>query len=235
MSAQGLRQSLYILHSELLLMETEIIILNEDQLNLHKLRDAADCVLEGHVIAFPTDTIYGLGCDVFNEEAVDTLYKIKERPKDKPINVLISEVNQVYDVAQNIKPIFFELAERFWPGGLTIVVEKNTSVPENVTSKLNSVGVRMPKSNIVQQLINLAHTPLAATSANLSEQPDSKTAKTVLEYFEGKIPCVIDGGLTQLGKPSTILDISGKTPKIVRSGVISGDELREIIPKLKGN
>ncbi|MCE7741044.1 MAG: threonylcarbamoyl-AMP synthase [Candidatus Heimdallarchaeota archaeon] len=215
-------------------METEIIILNEDQLNLNKLRDAVNHVLDGHVVAFPTDTIYGLGCDVFNSDAVDVLYTIKERPKDKPINVLISEVNQVYDVAQNIKPVFFELAERFWPGGLTIVVEKNSSVPDNVTSNLPSVGVRMPDSNIVQQMIKLAFTPIAATSANLSEQPDSKTAKTVLGYFEGKIPCIIDGGTTELGKPSTILDISGKTPKIIRSGVITGDELREIIPKLKG-
>ncbi|MHA1198672.1 MAG: L-threonylcarbamoyladenylate synthase [Candidatus Heimdallarchaeaceae archaeon] len=215
-------------------METEIIFLNEDQLNLNKLRDVVNFILDGQVVAFPTDTIYGLGCDVFDSDAVDVLYALKERPKDKPINVLISEVNQVYDVAQNIKPVFFELAERFWPGGLTIVVEKNSSVPKNVTSNLPSVGVRMPASNIVQQMIKQAFTPIAATSANLSEQPDSKTAKTVLEYFEGKIPCIIDGGPTELGQPSTILDISGKTPKIIRSGVISGDELREIIPKLKG-
>lgn len=216
-------------------METEIIGLNEDQLNLNKLRDAANYILEGHVIAFPTDTIYGLGCDVFNEEAVDVLYSLKERPKDKPINVLISEFNQVYDVAKNIKPLFFELAERFWPGGLTIVVEKNSSVPKNVTSNLETIGVRMPASNIVQELINLTHTPLAATSANITEQPDSKTAKTVLNYFEGKIPCVIDGGPTEIGKPSTILDITGrKIPRIIRSGAVSGDELREIIPKLKG-
>ncbi len=215
-------------------METEIITLNEYQLNLNKLRDAANYVLDGQVIAFPTDTIYGIGCDVFNTEAVEKIYTLKQRPKNKPINVLISEVNQVYDVARDIKPLFFELATRFWPGGLTIIVEKNRSVPEVVTSKLNFVGVRMPRNNIVQQLIKLAYTPLAATSANISEQPDSKTAENVLEYFEGKIPCLIDGGPTELGKPSTILDISGKTPKIVRSGVISGDMLREIIPKLKG-
>jgi len=216
-------------------METEIIGLNEDQLNLNKLRDAVNYILDGQVIAFPTDTIYGIGCDVFNEEGVNTIYSLKERPKDKPINVLISEVNQVYDVARDIKPLFFELAERFWPGGLTIVVEKNKSVPSNVTSNLKTVGVRMPRSNIVQQLINLAYTPLAATSANITEQPDPKTAKTVLEYFKGKIPCLIDGGPTPLGKPSTILDITGrKIPKIIRSGAISGDELREIIPKLKG-
>ncbi len=215
-------------------METETIILNADQLNLNKLRDAVDYMLDGFVIAFPTDTLYGIGCDVFNSEAIDTVYSIKERPKDKPINVLISEINQIYDVATNIKPIFFELSERFWPGGLTIVVERNSSVPDNIASNLNSVGVRMPDNNIVQQLIKLAHTPIAATSANLSEQPSALKAKTVLEYFEGKIPCIIDGGPTDLGKPSTILDISAKTPKIVRSGVISGDELREIIPKLKG-
>ena len=100
-------------------MDTEIIHLNEDQLNLNKLRDAVNYILDGYVIAFPTDTLYGIGCDVFNFKAVEEIYSIKERPRVKPINVLISEINQVYDVAQNIKPIFFDLVERFWPGGLT--------------------------------------------------------------------------------------------------------------------
>ncbi len=212
-------------------METEIFSVNIDQLNLNKIREVANAISDGHIVAFPTDTLYGMGCDVFNEEAVRTLYEIKGRPTNKPINVLISSVDQVYDVAKNIKPLFFNLAEKFWPGALTLVVEKNTQVSNVVTSGLASVGVRFPDNKIVQELINITHTPLATTSANIAEEPSATKAKEVLEYFNGKIPYIIDGGTVEIGQASTIVDISSKPPKVVRHGAIPYAELK---PHIRG-
>ncbi len=212
-------------------MDTEVFTVNIDHLNMDKIRDVANAVTDGQIVAFPTDTIYGMGCDVFNEDAVKALYEIKGRPTDKPINVLISNVDQVYDLAKNVKPLFFDLAEKFWPGALTIVVEKNTLVSDVVTSGLASVGVRFPDNKIVQELINITHTPLATTSANIAEEPSAIKAKEVLKYFNGKIPYIIDGGVVEIGQPSTIVDISSKPPRIVRQGAIPYAELK---PHIRG-
>jgi L-threonylcarbamoyladenylate synthase len=216
-------------------METEVFTINIDQLNMNKIRDVANAISEGHIVAFPTDTIYGMGCDVFNEEAVEALYEIKGRPKNKPINVLISSVDQVYDIAKNIKPLFFNLAEKFWPGALTIIVEKNTLVSDVVTSGLSNVGVRFPNNKVVQELINITHTPLATTSANLSEEPSATKAKDVLKYFSGKIPYIIDGGTAEIGQSSTIVDIASKPPKVIRHGAIEYAELKPHIRGLRKN
>ena len=212
-------------------METEVFTVNIDQLNLNKIRDVASAITDGQIVAFPTDTIYGMGCDVFNEEAVKELYKIKGRPTNKPVNVLISSVDQVYDLAKNIKPLFFTLADKFWPGALTIIVEKNSTVNDTVTSGQSTVGIRFPDNLIVQELINITHTPLATTSANLSEEPSATKAKEVLNYFNGKIPYIIDGGKVNIGQSSTIVDISSKPPRIVRQGAIPFAELK---PNIRG-
>ena len=127
--------------------------------------------------------------------------------------------------------LFFDLAEKFWPGALTIVVEKNTLVSDVVTSGLASVGVRFPDNKIVQELINITHTPLATTSANIAEEPSAIKAKEVLKYFNGKIPYIIDGGVVEIGQPSTIVDISSKPPRIVRQGAIPYAELK---PHIRG-
>lgn len=216
-------------------METEVFTVNIDQLNMNKIRDVADAITNGQIVAFPTDTIYGMGCDVFNEEAVEKLYEIKGRPKKKPINVLISSVDQVYDVAKNVKPLFFKLAETFWPGALTIVVEKNALVSDVVTSKLPTIGVRFPDNKVVQELINIAHTPLATTSANLSEEPSATKAKDVLKYFSGQIPYIVDGGSAEIGQSSTIVDIASKPPKVIRHGAIPYAELKPHIRGLRKN
>ncbi len=215
------------------ILETEILIVNPDQLNLNKIRTALDYIQEGEIVAFPTDTIYGIGCDVFIPEAVENIYSIKNRALDKPINVLISNQEQIYDLAKNIKPKFFRLVEEFWPGPLTIVVEKNSDVPDIVTSKLNTVGVRMPNNLVVQSIIDMTNTPLATTSANIADEESALTAEKVLEYFEGKIPCVIDGGRTDIGEPSTIVDIAADPPRIIRQGAVSSTELRKIISNLR--
>ncbi|MFW9852721.1 MAG: L-threonylcarbamoyladenylate synthase [Candidatus Thorarchaeota archaeon] len=214
-------------------METEILTVNPVQLNLNKIRTAVEYIQDGEIVAFPTDTIYGIGCDVFIPEAVENIYSIKNRSLDKPINVLVSSQEQIYDIAKNVKSKFFKLVEEFWPGPLTIVVEKNSDVPDIVTSNLNTVGVRMPNNPIVISIIDMINTPLATTSANIAEEESAVTAEKVLEYFNGKIPCVIDGGRTDIGEPSTIVDIASDPPRIIRQGAISSVELRKILSNIR--
>ena len=181
-------------------------------------------ILEGGgLVAFPTDTVYGLGCLVNNSNAIDKLYSVKERSQSKAIAVLIAEHTDLQGLTTDIPPLAAELAARFWPGALTVVFPKHPSLPENL-SPLPTVGIRMPDHAFARSLMRLTG-PLATTSANISGWNNPVNADEVLAQLDGRIDLVVDGGPVPGGIPSTVVDCTALIPRVLRIGAYSPEEL----------
>jgi L-threonylcarbamoyladenylate synthase len=178
----------------------------------------------GGVIAFPSDTVYGLGADAFNSTAVERIYEIKTRPKHRQLPLLIADVEQMTTLAEPILEIAWFLARRFWPGGLTLVLSKTDSVPPYLASG-PTIAVRVPNHPVCLALIQHLGNPIIGTSANISGQPAALTAEEVGQQLGGKIDFVINGGKCPGGKESTIVDITHEPPIILRQGIIPSHEL----------
>ena len=182
----------------------------------------------GGVVAFPTDTVYGVGVDPFQPEAVRKLYRIKGRPIDKPIPILVGSTDDVERVAQNLPPTFSQLAERFWPGGLTLIVEAK-SLPPEVTAGGDTVGIRMPDHPLALALLQRFGGAIATTSANKSDEPPATSAEEVQSELGALVGIILDGGQTATRIASTVLDLSVSPPQIRRQGGISMDQLSPFI------
>ena len=188
--------------------------------------EAVQCLKSGGIIAIPTDTVYGLGTDPFNASAVQKLYTIKGRPDGKPIPLVLSSVEDVHRVAQNLPDYFFHLTDRFWPGGLTVIVEAKDLLPV-LTAGGNTVGVRIPDNPLLLKILKTFGGPAAITSANLSGEPPATSPQEIGEELASRIDVIVDGGKTPGPIPSTVYDISVSPPLIRRHGVISEDTLAE--------
>jgi len=178
----------------------------------------------GGLVAFPTDTVYGLGASAFNGAAVGSIYSAKDRPVEKAIPVLIGDPADLVKVTLEVPGVAVRLAARFWPGPLTLVVPKHPDLPETV-SATSTVGVRSPDHGVARTLLSAAG-PLAVTSANLSGQPSPSTAQEVFAQLGGRIALIIDGGKTPGGVPSSVVDCTGTEPVFLRVGPISESEIR---------
>ena len=183
---------------------------------------------DGGVIAFPTDTVYGVGVDPFQPDAVRKLYQIKGRPIDKPIPILVGSVSDVERVAQNLPPTFSRLAEQFWPGELTIIVEAK-SLPPEITAGGDTVGVRMPDHPLALALLQRFGGAIATTSANKSDEPPATSPEEVRAELGALVNIILDGGQTATKIASTVLDLSVSPPQIRRDGGISVDQLAPFI------
>ncbi|MCJ7668910.1 MAG: L-threonylcarbamoyladenylate synthase [Dehalococcoidia bacterium] len=179
---------------------------------------------KGGVIAFPTDTVYGLGADAFNSTAVERIYEIKNRPKHRQLPLLIADVERLSALAEPIPEIAWFLARRFWPGGLTLVLPKTDSVPAYLASG-PTIAVRVPNHPVCQALIQHLGNPIIGTSANISSQPAALTAEEVGQQLGEKIDLIINGGKCPGGKESTIVDITHELPIILRQGIIPSHEI----------
>ena len=188
------------------------------------LSQAIATLRDGGVVAFPTDTVYGVGVDPFQPEAVRELYRIKGRPIDKPIPILVGSVSDVERVAQNLPAPFARLATRFWPGELTLIVEAKALPPE-ITAGGNTVGVRMPDHPLALALLQRFGGAIATTSANKSDEPPATSAEEVRSELGQLVDTVLDGGQTTTRVASTVLDLSVLPPQIRRHGGISMDQL----------
>ncbi len=197
------------------------------------IQKAASVIKEGGVVAFPTETVYGLGADCFNIAGVLKIFKIKNRPPDNPLIVHICEQDQLFElVSQDIK-VAEKVIERFWPGPVTLIFRKSPRVPKEVTGGLETVAVRMPSHPVATLLIKLSGTPIAAPSANLSGRPSPTSAQHVIEDLYGMADVIIDAGETPLGLESTIIDFSRDRAVILRPGPATVEELRQVIPELE--
>lgn len=181
------------------------------------------------LVAFPTDTIYGVGAHAFLPEAVERIYHVKGRSLSKPIPLLLDSVDRLGKVAEDIPGAALVLAERFWPGPLTMVLARSPDVPDVVTAGGPSVAVRVPDHEFALRLIGAAGGVLAATSANLSGRPDPVTAEEVLGYLEGRIDLILDGGPCPGGVPSTVVDLTKRPPVVARVGALAEDQVRAVI------
>jgi L-threonylcarbamoyladenylate synthase len=205
-------------------MDTQVLPISDPK----ALATAIDILSSGGLVSFPTDTVYGLGALVFDEKAVSQLYDVKERGIEKAIPVLIGDLDQMQRVSSGVNVTSQKLAEAFWPGALTIVVPRHPSIPEAVTA-LATVGVRMPDFASTLVLLRLIG-PLAVTSANISGQSSPSTAGGVKAQLGGRIPLILDGGVTPGGLPSTVVDCTKSEPLILREGPVT---LEQILQALK--
>jgi len=213
-------------------MDTRIIKIDESSIDVSLIEEGAKVIKIGGLVAFPTETVYGLGADGLNEEAVKKIFIAKGRPQDNPLILHVCSIEQVEDLVIEIPPVAKLCMERFWPGPLTIILKKSPKVPNIITAGLDTVAIRMPKNNIALELIRLSNTPIAAPSANTSGRPSPTSAKHVIEDLMGKIDMIIDGGNTGIGLESTVLDLSADIPTILRPGGITKEDLSEIIPNV---
>ena len=183
---------------------------------------------QGGLVAFPTDTVYGLGAWANNEQAVEQVYRVKERPRNMALPLLLADISQIDEVAEPVPPIVWLLAHNFLPGALTIVLHKSNLVPDIITAGGITVAVRIPAHPIPIALAQGLGAPIVGTSANLSGKPSALTADEVYSQFGNKIDLVIDGGRCPGGKESTIVDVTGETPVVLREGAISREELKRV-------
>ena len=193
---------------------------------------AANIIKTGGLVAIPTETVYGLGADGLNPEAVAKIFLAKGRPQDNPLILHISDPEQMEQFCHSIPPSAYMLAEKFWPGPLTMVLPAKSCVPKCTTAGLPTVAVRCPDSQITRSIIRLAGVPIAAPSANLSGKPSTTTAQHVLHDHKGNIELVIDGGPCRVGVESTIVDLTEERPRLLRPGGITPEQLTEFLGDL---
>ncbi|MBX2999203.1 MAG: threonylcarbamoyl-AMP synthase [Caldilineaceae bacterium] len=194
------------------------------------LQTAADLLACGELVAFPTETVYGLGANALDSDAVSKIFVAKGRPLSDPLIVHIYSISQMDEIAVNMPPVAWDLAHAFWPGPLTIVLPKHRRIPANVSAGLETVAVRMPNHRVPHALFRLADLPVVAPSANLFSRPSPTTAQHVLDDLGGRIPMILDGGATEIGVESTVLDLTGDRPLILRPGGLPIEVLRPLIP-----
>ncbi len=211
-------------------METKVIKIDKENFNLKDLEEAAKIIGRNGIVAFPTETVYGLGANGLKEEAVKKIYKAKGRPSDNPLILHIGEEEQLKDLVEEVPEMALKCIEAFWPGPLTIILKRKTIVPDIITAGLKTVAVRMPENPIARALINLAKVPIAAPSANISGRPSPTRGEHVIEDMLGKIDMIIDGGETGIGLESTVLDLSEDIPIILRPGGITYEDLKKVLP-----
>lgn len=209
-------------------MKTRVLAADDPE----TIRRARRLLRSGQVVVFPTDTVYGVGAHAFQTEAVAALYAAKNRPATKAIPILVAQIEDIARVARAVPAVAWRLAERLWPGGLTLVLPGAKRVPSIVTAGGDSVAVRCPDHPVPLALINAAGAPLAATSANLSGQPSPASVRQVLAQLAGRVPLIVDGGDCPGGVPSTVVDLSVSPPRLLRAGSISIEAVRDLLPDL---
>lgn len=199
-----------------------------------ELNRAAAVLRAGGLLAVPTETVYGIAADAGNEGAVRGIYDLRNRDHGKPLSVLVTGMEMVERYCQSIPPAARRLAERYWPGPLTMVLKDRGVVPAVVTAGSGTLGVRCPDHPLTLALIEKAGVPLAAPSANPAGEEPAKTAREVLDYFDGRIAGVADGGPCAMGVASTVLDLTGPEPRVLREGGIPAGELLAFLEEAEG-
>jgi len=198
----------------------ELLRWDADHPDLRVLRAAAEVVLRGGVIGFPTDTLYGLGCSLFDVEAVRMVARLKRRDPSLAVISLIPESRQAYGLAGEVKPVAERLVERFWPGPLSLIFRAAPIVPARVRGAGGTVALRCPKDDLCRRLLGVIGGPVVSSSANLSGQRTAETAEEVLQIFGNQLDLVIDGGPRRGGVASTLVDVSGDRPRLLRRGAV---------------
>lgn len=194
--------------------------------------EAAAVIKAGGIAAFPTETVYGLGADIFNESAIEKVFRAKGRPADNPLIAHVSDVDQIARLTDFLTPAAERLLEAFAPGPLTVVVRRSPDVPLLATAGLDTIGIRMPRLPIAREFLAACGVPVVAPSANISGRPSPTTWQAVLEDLDGRIDCLLKGDGCEIGLESTVVDCTGEIAAVLRSGAISVEQIREVIPEV---
>lgn len=213
-------------------MDTIIKKINAESMTSADFAEAVELLRAGKLVAFPTETVYGLGGDAFDSTASARIYAAKGRPSDNPLIVHIADVSELEKLAYDIPEDAYRLADRFWPGPLTMILKKRDIIPRETTGGLDTIAIRMPSHPIARRLIQEAGLPIAAPSANASGRPSTTKAEHVIEDLNGRIDMIIDGGSSDIGLESTIVDLTCSPALILRPGYITIEMLRELIPDI---
>ncbi len=192
--------------------------------------EAADFIKKGGIVAFPTETVYGLGADIFDARAIARIFTAKKRPSDNPLIAHIGSLSQVSSLVKEVTPSAEILIKEFFPGPLTLVLPKAPKVPMIATANLETVGIRMPRNKLTNEFLRECGTPVAAPSANLSGKPSPTSWQAVFEDLNGRIDCILQGEIPEIGIESTVVDCTGDTPIVLRTGGVSVEQLKEVIP-----
>lgn len=209
-------------------MDTKIIKIDNDHIGSTKFKEAVDILKNGGLVAFPTETVYGLGADGLNKDASMKIYAAKGRPSDNPLILHISSMKALDDLTKGDSSLGRKLAQAFWPGPLTLIFNKSEKVPLTTTGGLDTVAIRMPSHPIAYELIRQSGVYIAAPSANTSGRPSPTTAGHVMEDMDGRIDMIIDGGKADIGLESTIVDVTGEIPIILRPGFITLEDIERV-------
>ena len=203
-----------------------------NEIDYKKLKEAANLIKSGKLVIFPTETVYGIGTNGLDENAIKRLYEAKRRPLSKPINLLVSDIKMIERVTKNISDMEYKLMKAFFPGPLTIILNKKDIVPDILTANGSTVGVRMPEGKIARELVKYADVPIAAPSANISGKLSGTNLQDIQKDFEKSVDCFIDGGESKFGIASTIVKVVNNIPHILRVGSISKEEIEKIAGKV---
>lgn len=197
------------------------------------IKHAAHLLLEGELVAFPTDTVYGVAGDALQHFAVRQIFEAKQRPRDKALPVFITQIDDLNQVARSVPNAAWPFLRQFWPGALTVVLHKSPNLPPELTAGQDTVAVRLPDHPVCHDLVARVGHPLAVTSANLSGRPSPTTAQEVAAQLGGRIALILDGGPTPTPHPSSIVDLSVSPPRLLREGDVTLAALREYLPDLE--
>ncbi len=213
-------------------MKTEVLDIKDITLNYNNIIRGVEYLKHGEVIAIPTETVYGLAADAFNERAIKKIFEVKGRPQDNPLIVHVYKLEQVYEICKGISNAAENVMDAFWPGSVTLIFNKKDCISDTITAGMKTVGVRFPQNEQARAIIKESGTLLVAPSANSSGKPSTTSAEHCYHDLNGKIPCILDGGSCSIGLESTIIDMSTTDPVLLRPGAISLDEIRNVIPNL---
>jgi tRNA threonylcarbamoyl adenosine modification protein (Sua5/YciO/YrdC/YwlC family) len=210
-------------------LSAEILRVSAQSPSADVLRYAAERLLHGEVVAIPTDTVYGLAADPFNLSAVEEIYRVKGRPEVRALPILVNSLDQAMLLAREVPRNFLRLAEEFWPGALTLVVDASHRLPLKVTANTGRIALRWPRCEVVARLIEEFDGPLTGTSANLSGAPSCTSAEEVFNQLGDRLTVILDAGETKSATPSTIVELHGDAWKILREGAITSKEIDEAL------
>lgn len=213
--------------------QTAVLKVDSQNPEVEKIRIAANFIKEGGLVAFPTETVYGLGADALNARAVLALFEAKKRPLDNPPIVHVENAVEVYKLAQQVSSKAEQLMKEFWPGPLTLVFKRSESVPDVTVAGLDTIAIRMPQHKVALALIRESGCPIAAPSANLAGKPSPTSAKHVFDDLNGRIDAILDGGPTRIGVESTVLDLSVDPPMLLRPGGAPLEALKEVVGEIR--
>lgn len=209
-------------------MNTKIEMVDEKNLNEDTIEEAAKIIREGGLVAFPTETVYGLGANALDPGAVKKIFQAKGRPQDNPLIVHIWDIKQIETLAHDVPDIAYKFMERFWPGPMTVILPKSSIIPDITSASLPSVGIRMPSNVIARELIKKSGVPIAAPSANISGRPSPTDVERCIEDLDGKVDFILGGEMCQVGVESTVIDCTVTPTCVLRPGGITLEMLREI-------